>query len=152
MDIKDFLSPADALVDLRAPDKLRLLQDLSVRAAASLELDAERVSKAILAREELGSTGMGEGVAIPHARIPDLKKPFGILACLKKPIGFDAIDTHAVDVVFFLLLPSDASPEHLHALALVARALRNPNLATELRRARDGAEAYRCMAGAGRYK
>ena len=64
MDIKDFLSPADALVDLRAPDKLRLLQDLSVRAAASLELDAERVSKAILAREELGSTGMGDGVAI----------------------------------------------------------------------------------------
>ena len=90
------------------------------------------------------------GVAIPHARIPDLKKPFGILACLKKPIGFDAIDTHAVDVVFFLLLPSDASPEHLHALALAARALRNPNLVTELRRARDGAEAYRCMAGAGR--
>jgi nitrogen PTS system EIIA component len=108
MDIKDFLSPADALVDLRAPDKLWLLQDLSMRAAASLKLDAELVSKAILAREELGSTGMGGGVAIPHARIPGLKKPFGILACLKKSIGFDAIDTRAVDVVFFLLLPSDA--------------------------------------------
>jgi nitrogen PTS system EIIA component len=149
MNIKDFLSPTDALVDLRAPDKLRLLQDLSVRAAASLELDAERISKAILAREELGSTGMGGGVAIPHARIPDLKKPFGILACLKRPIGFDAIDAHAVDVVFLLLLPSDASPEHLRALATVARALRNPDLVAKLRRARDGPEAYRCFACGG---
>jgi nitrogen PTS system EIIA component len=61
MDIKDFLSPTDTLVDLHAPDKLRLLQDLSARAAASLKLEAERVSKAILAREELGSTGMGDG-------------------------------------------------------------------------------------------
>jgi nitrogen PTS system EIIA component len=150
MDIKDFLSPSNVLVDLRAPDKVRLLLDLSMRASAGLSLDAELVSKAILAREELGSTGMGVGIAIPHARIPDLKKPFGILACLKKPIGFDAIDTQAVDVVFFLLLPADASQEHLHALATAARALRNPDLVTELRRARDGAEAYRCMAAAGR--
>jgi nitrogen PTS system EIIA component len=150
MDIKDFLSPADALVDLRAPDKVWLLHDLSRRAAASLKLDAELISKAILAREELGSTGMGGGVAIPHARIPELKKPFGILACLKKPIGFDAIDAHAVDVVIFLLLPSDPSPEHLHALATVARALRNPDLVAKLRRARGGTEAYRCIAGAGR--
>jgi PTS system nitrogen regulatory IIA component len=149
MDIKDFLSQADALVDLRAPDKVWLLKDLSRRAAASLELDAVLVSKAILAREELGSTGMGGGVAIPHARIPELKKPFGILACLKKPIGFDAIDAHAVDVVIFLLLPSDPSPEHLHALATVARALRNPDLVAKLRRARDGAEAYGCFACVG---
>ena len=117
MDIKDFLIPADAMVDLRAPDKARFLQDLAERAAASLELDADRIAKAILAREELGSTGMGGGVAIPHARLPDLKMPFGILACTKRPIAFDAIDGAPVDVIFFLLLPADPAPEHLHALA-----------------------------------
>ena len=106
MDIKDFLSPADVLPDVRAADKARLLQDLSKRGAAALDIDVALVTGAILKREELGSTGVGGGVAIPHARIAEVKKAFGILGRLKKPIAFDAIDGQPVDIVFLLLLPT----------------------------------------------
>ena len=82
MDITDFLSPADALVELRAPDKTRLLQELSGRAASTLGLDAERISADLLKREELGSTGMGNGVAIPHARFAELAMNAGTYAGL----------------------------------------------------------------------
>ncbi len=108
MDIKDFLAPANVIVDMRATDKEQLLRELSQRAAAALGLDAGPVTAEILKREELGSTGMGEGIAIPHARIPNLEKPFGILARLKKVIDFAAIDEKPVDLVFLLLLPDAA--------------------------------------------
>ena len=133
------------IVGLRVPDKARLLRDLSGRAAASLELDADRIAHAVLGREELGSTGMGGGIAIPHARLAELKMPFGILACTKRPIAFDAIDGDPVDVIFMLLLPANPDPEHLHALASVARVLRDPTLVRKLRSARDSAQAYRCL-------
>ena len=145
MDITDFLSPTDALTELRAPDKTRALQELSARAAATLKLDADRVSADLLKREELGSTGMGNGVAIPHARFAELAKPFGILARLKKAIAFDAIDAQPVDIVFLLLLPSAADAGQLNALACVARKLRDPKVLAELRRADDGAALYRAM-------
>ena len=145
MDIKDFLRPADVIIGLRAADKAALLQDLSGRAAASLGLDADPIAQAVLGREALGSTGMGGGVAIPHARIAGLKKPFGILACARKPIAFDAIDGQPVDVFFVLLLPANPEPDHLHALASVARVLRDPTLVSKLRNARDSTQAYRCL-------
>jgi PTS system nitrogen regulatory IIA component len=152
MEIKDFLVAADTLIGLRAPDKTRLLQDLSARAAASVGLNAGEIGQAILAREALGSTGTGGGVAIPHARVAGLKKPFGTLACIKRPVAFDAIDSQPVDVVFLLLLPVDPDPEHLSALASVARALRDPDLVRRLRHARDGAEAYAGLVGKGSAK
>ncbi len=105
MEIKDFLSPVDAMIKVRAPDKTRLLQELAARAAATLNLDANLISIELLKREGLGSTGTGDGVAIPHARIPDLKKPFGTLVRLKHAIDFDSIDGKPVDIVFLLLLP-----------------------------------------------
>ena len=108
LDIKDFLAPADVIVDMHAADKEQLLRELSQRAAAALGVDAEFVAAEILKREELGSTGMGEGIAIPHARIPKLDKPFGILVRLKKAIDFAAIDEQPVDLVFLLLLPGAA--------------------------------------------
>jgi mannitol/fructose-specific phosphotransferase system IIA component (Ntr-type) len=82
MDIKEFLAPSDTLIDVRASDKTRLLQELTRRAATILDLPAERISTEILKREELGSTGTGGGVALPHARIEGLKRSFGILARL----------------------------------------------------------------------
>jgi PTS system nitrogen regulatory IIA component len=145
MDIKDFLSAKDIIVDVRASDKAGLLQELSRQAAASFNLPADVISGDILKRENLGSTGMGNGVAIPHARIPDLKKPFGILARLKKPIDFDAVDSQPVDLVFFLLLPVASSGEQLSALACVARKFREPATIRHLRRATDAAELYRAM-------
>jgi nitrogen PTS system EIIA component len=145
MDIKDFLSPADVLLDVRAADKLRLLQELSKRAATALELSPELVADAILKREELGSTGVGGGVAIPHARMEHVKRPFGILARLRKPIAFDAIDAQPVDIVFFLLLPTTPAGEQLNALAAVSRKLRKAEVFNVVRRASDVAEMYAAL-------
>jgi PTS system nitrogen regulatory IIA component len=145
MDIKEFLSPADALVDLRISDKARLLQELAHRAATALDLPVDRISSELLKREELGSTGTGGGIAMPHARIPELKKPFGILVRLKQPIEFDAIDGQPVDLVFLLLLPVTSDKEQLNALASVARILRNSKSARNLRQARDSPSLFRAM-------
>jgi len=95
--------------------------------------------------EELGSTGMGGGVAIPHARFHHLHKPFGMLVPLKKPIDFDAVDGKPVDTIALLLLPDARDGERLGALACFARKLRDPSVITALRRARDGAEIYRSL-------
>jgi PTS system nitrogen regulatory IIA component len=148
LDIKKFLSPTDLIVDIRASDKDQLLRELSRRAAAALGLDADLVTAAIVKREELGSTGMGEGMAIPHARIPNLDKPFGILARLKRPIDFAAIDEKPVDLVFLLLLPAAPEGDQLNALASVARRLRNPVVSSAIRAAPDGAGAYEAITAA----
>jgi len=144
MEITDFLSPDDALIKVRAPDKARLLQDLAARAASALNLDAKLVSAEILKREDLGSTGTGDGVAIPHARIAELKKPFGTLVRLRHAIDFDAIDGMPVDIIFLLLLPQSRG-DPLNALASVARKLRDPESVRRLRNAADDAELYRAI-------
>ena len=146
MDIGMFLAPENALVDVEASDKSRLLTELSVRAAKSCSLDSEQVSREILKREELGSTGVGVGAAIPHGRIAGLTTPFGILARLRKPIDFDAIDGKPVDLVFLLLLPTTATGDPLKVLAAVARKLRDAEALGALRRAEDGASLYAAMA------
>jgi nitrogen PTS system EIIA component len=145
MDINAFLSPDNALVNVRAADKTDILRALAGRAADALGLPAKEILSVILKREQLGSTGTGGGIAIPHARIPGLSKPFGILACLGTAIDFDAIDGQPVDVVFLLLLPAAADKDQLSALASVARTLRNPASMRGLRRARTGDDLYRAM-------
>jgi PTS system nitrogen regulatory IIA component len=145
MVIRDFLSPADALADVRASDKRRLLQELASRAAAALDLPADRICSELIKREELGSTGTGGGIAIPHARMPEIKKPFGMLVRLKHPIKFDAIDDQPVEIVFLLLLPVAPAGEQLAALAIVARKLRDAERVRRLRDAGDAAELYRAM-------
>src|ERR1035441_3348231 len=132
MDIKEFLAPSDVFIGIRGSNKTQLLQDLCRRAASILKIDADKITADILKREELGSTGMGGGVAIPHARIPDVKKPFGIFARLKSAIEFDAIDRDPVDLVFLLLLPTASAGEQLNALALVARRLRDADAVRRL--------------------
>src|SRR5262252_10486413 len=144
MEIKDFLLPTDALIKVRAPDKIRLLQELAARAAVALHVPADRISAELLKREHLGSTGTGGGVAIPHARIPGLKKPFGTLVRLKHAIDFDAIDGKPVDIVFLLLLPAQ-SGDPLNALACAARKLRDPEAVQRLRSAVDDEELYRAI-------
>jgi PTS system nitrogen regulatory IIA component len=146
MKISDLLAPADVMVDVRALNKSQLLQDFAARAATSLGLPVERVASYLLKREELGSTGIGKGVAIPHARLPDLQRPHGLLAKLKQPIEFDAIDGQAVDILFVLLLPAAAENEALAALALVARTLRSPATLARLRAAKSASELYSAIA------
>jgi len=119
-----------------------LLRGLAKPAAANLQLSKDDIAAELLKREGLGSTGMGNGVAIPHARFAALKKPFGILARLKQPIDFEAIDGQPVDLVFVLLLPTAVEGEQLGALACVARKLRAATDLTKLRRAKSASELY----------
>jgi PTS system nitrogen regulatory IIA component len=142
MKISDLLSPTDVMIDVRASNKRTLLQDLAAKAAASLGLRVDQIAPFLLKREELGSTGLGGGVAIPHARLPDLKRPYGLFAKLKQPIEFDAIDEQAVDIVFLLLLPANAENGQLGALALVARTLRLSEIVDRIRGARDASGLY----------
>jgi PTS system nitrogen regulatory IIA component len=148
MKISDFLSPACVMLDIRASDKTRLLEQLSVQAATGFGLDADEVSTQIAKREELGSTGVGNGVALPHARIKGLKAPFGVIARLRHGIDFDAIDDQPVDVVFLLLLPDAANGDaQLNALACVARKLRDPIVLRQVRGAPDPEALFQAIAG-----
>jgi PTS system nitrogen regulatory IIA component len=145
LDIKDFLAPVNVILNMRATDKEQLLRDLSQRAAAALKLNDKIVAAEIMKREELGSTGMGEGIAIPHARIPNVETSFGILARLKSAVDFAAIDEKPVDLVFLLLLPVAPEGEQLNALASVARRLRNPAISSAIREAPDRTGAYEAI-------
>lgn len=146
MKISDFLSPADVTIDGTIVDKQKLLAELARKAAAKLEIPDDVIVSELVKREELGSTGVGGGVAIPHARFAQVAKPFGMLVRLKKAIDYDAVDGKPVDIVFLLLLPETApGGEQLGALASIARKLRDQATATALRRARDGAEMYRAL-------
>jgi PTS system nitrogen regulatory IIA component len=142
MSISDFLSPSSVLIDVSAPTKTRLLRDLARRAASALGMDPDVVSHEILKRETLGSTGLGGGVSIPHAKISGLQKPFGMLARLKTPIDFEAIDTRPVDIVFMLLARTAKSGEQLNALATIARKLRDPKIARNIRHANGETAVY----------
>jgi PTS system nitrogen regulatory IIA component len=145
MNISDFLSASDTAIDVAAADKKKLLTELARNVAAKLNRRDEPILAALTKREELGSTGVGGGVAIPHARFADIRKPVGMLARLKKPMEYDAVDGKPVDIVFLLLLPEAGSGEQLGALASIARKLRDPAVAAALRRARDSAEMYRTL-------
>jgi nitrogen PTS system EIIA component len=143
MKISDFLAPSHVQIDLRASDKTQLIRELAQRAAGSAGLSADAITAALAQREALGSTGLGGGVAIPHARFAELKQPFGMLARLRKAIAFDAIDGQPVNIVFLLLLPAEKAGEQLNALATVARKLRDRD--ELLQKARDASALYAVM-------
>ena len=142
MQIRDFLAPTDAVIDVRTSEKTALLQDLANRIAPPLNSPSTILASALLKREALGSTGTGNGVAIPHARLPNIKRPFGFFVRLDKAIDFDAIDGRPVDLVFALLLPDLTNGEHLNALACVARKLRETKTLARLRSAESDMQFY----------
>jgi PTS system nitrogen regulatory IIA component len=145
MKIEDFLSASDVALDVRAGDKASLLRELAARAAVALKLSADAFATEIERRDELGSTGIGGGVSIPHARFREVKKPFGLLARLAQPIEFDAVDAQPVDIVFLLVLPASSQLDQLNALAAVARKLRDRNVLKNLRAATSSTELYRAV-------
>lgn len=147
MIISDFLASTDVICDVRAANKQQLLLELAKRAASNLGLQAEYVASELLKREDLGSTGMGRGVAIPHARLPMVKKPYGVMARLKPAIDFEAIDGQLVDLVFLLLLPAPPEADQLVALASVARKFKSDEVLKQLRRARSESELSSIMMG-----
>jgi PTS system nitrogen regulatory IIA component len=141
MHIAEFLRPEDVLVELDASSKPQLLQQLAARAARATGIAEAVLFVALSHRETLGSTGMGQGIAIPHSSPAGLAKPFALLARLAKPVAFDAIDDRPVDLVFLLLSPADRT-SHLKALSVVSRQLRSAEVTERLRRARTAAEMY----------
>jgi PTS system nitrogen regulatory IIA component len=145
MKISDFLSPADVMLDVKSANKDELLRLLSTRAAAGAGLDADEVTSLILKREGLGSTGVGNGVALPHARLVGLKAPFSLFARLRRAIDFEAIDDQPVDIVFLLLLPESDNGEQLNALACAARALRDAEVLKQIRGAADRDALFRAI-------
>jgi len=136
------------VVGLRVPDKQRLLRALADRAAAALNLDGSFIFDALLARENLGSTGFGKGFALPHARLAALSGQFALFARLARPIEFAAVDGSPVDLIILLLTSADASSEHLATLAALARPLRDEGLLRRLRAAPDAEALYRVLAPA----
>jgi PTS system nitrogen regulatory IIA component len=146
MDIKDLLSP-QAVFELRATSKAHVLRELARRAELILNIDPETIARALARREALGSTGLGEGIALPHARMADLAGPFGIFALLRPAVEFDAIDERPVDLVFALLLPDRFPQGQLKPMACVARRLRDPALSASLRASRGEAALYELLTG-----
>lgn len=146
MKISDFLIADNVSADVVASDKQRLLIDLAQRAGPGIDVPADRILSELRKREELGSTGVGGGVAIPHARFHQLSKPFGMLLRLKKAVDFDAVDGKPVDTVFLLLLPERSDGDQLGALACIARKLRDPATIAAVRAASDGSQIYHTLA------
>ena len=141
MEIADLLTGPDAvLACVKASGKKALLAELASRAAAHFKLDERRLFDRLLERERLGSTGIGGGIAIPHARMAGISAPLGLFARLAQPIDFDSIDERPVDIVFLLVAPEGAGADHLKALARVSRLLRDRGLVEKLR-ATDSADA-----------
>lgn len=125
-----------------AGSKKRLFQELGDMAQASDGLDPTATVEALLEREGLGPTGVGHGVALPHARLQGLEKVRGLFVRLERPLDFDAVDRQPVDLVFCLLAPESAGVDHLKALALVSRTLRDPALCAKLRANTDPVKLY----------
>jgi PTS system nitrogen regulatory IIA component len=136
--IGDLLAGGSIAPRLTAANKRQVLATISEIAARSCGLKAHAVFDALMEREALGATGVGHGVAIPHARVEGLSQMKGVFVRLAPPVDFGAIDDEPVDLVFALLSPSTSGSEHLRALARIARALRSPELRGQLRQARGG--------------
>lgn len=143
--VEDILNPSNVLIKNQRLDKPALLRELCDRAGPIVGLSPQILLAEVMRREELGSTGIGQGIAIPHTRLADLKQPYSFVVRLLHPIDFDAVDGEPVDIVFFLLLPSSPPTAHLNSLACVARSLRDPVIQSELRKATDGAALYRAV-------
>lgn len=147
MQISDFLQPKNIELGLSAPSKECLLQTLAARAAQALEVEQATILTALVNREKLGSTGMGRGIAIPHATLYGVSKPFGFLARLVKPIDFDAVDETPVDIVFLLLGPASSPSTALGALSCMAKALRDDEILQYVRSSDDAGALYSRIVG-----
>ena len=142
MPLIDLIS-ADAIIPaLKVSAKKQALQEMSERAAKVSGLSSREIFEALLHRERLGSTGVGNGIAIPHGKLPRAGRIFGAFARLSKPIDWEALDAAPVDLVFLLIAPESAGADHLKALARIARAMRDPILTAKLRAARDATAIY----------
>ncbi|PJE31235.1 Nitrogen regulatory protein [Pseudooceanicola marinus] len=142
MKLSQILKPEAIKVINSASSKKRLLHDVGELAHSAFQLNQSRVVEALQERESLGPTGVGHGVALPHARLDGLDSVQGGFIMLEKPVDFDAVDRQPVDLIFALFAPQDAGVEHLKALALVSRSLRDQGLCKKLRANPDPSTLY----------
>ncbi len=142
MQLSGILRPEAVKVFSAASSKKRLFQEIGEVANGAYDLGAQATVEALLEREILGPTGVGHGVALPHARLAKLDAVVGIFVMLEKPIDFGAVDRQPVDIAFALFAPENAGVEHLKALALVSRTLREPSLCAKLRANPDASTLY----------
>ena len=140
MEINDLLTENGVNADLKVTSKKQALQDLARRAANISGLHERAVFDVLMERERLGTTGVGNGIAIPHGKLPNLDRLIGFFARLKKPIDFQSIDERPVDLIFVLLAPETSGADHLKALARISRLLRDDSVCEKLR-GTDNAEA-----------
>ena len=133
MEIDELLTPDSVIPRLRATSKKQALQELSRRAAELSGLPERAIFDVLLERERLGTTGVGNGIAIPHGKLAGLDRLHGLFARLEHPVDFDSIDEQPVDLIFLLLAPEAAGADHLKALARVSRLLRDRAICEKLR-------------------
>ena len=133
MEIVDLISTESVVANLHATSKKQALQDLARRAAEIAGLQERAVFDVLIERERLGTTGVGNGIAIPHGKLSNLDKLYGLFARLERPVDFNAIDEKPVDLIFLLLAPETAGAVHLKALARVSRLLRDATICEKLR-------------------
>ncbi|WP_108658905.1 PTS IIA-like nitrogen regulatory protein PtsN [Acuticoccus kandeliae] len=142
MDITALLPPDNVVHRLNVHSKKQAIQEISAVAARQIGVPEREVFDTLLQRERLGSTGVGNGIAIPHGKLVGLDHLSGFFFRLATPIDFEALDSQPVDLIFALLAPEDAGADHLKALAKIARILRTPGMVDELRDADNAKEIY----------
>ncbi|BFM17425.1 PTS IIA-like nitrogen regulatory protein PtsN [Maricurvus nonylphenolicus] len=148
MEVQSILSPRRVLCGAQGGSKKRALETLAHHIAADIPtLNADELFSSLIARERLGSTGIGKGIAIPHCRLANCSGTLGALITLQDPIDFDAIDGEPVDIIFALLVPDEANDEHLQTLAGLAEKFSNPGYLAELRRADNNQALFDAAVG-----
>ena len=142
MTLAELIAPNAVIAALKANSKKQALQLLAQKAADVTGLKEATILEGLLERERLGSTGVGNGIAIPHAKLTGIDRLYGIFARLDHPVDFDSIDDHPVDLVCLLIAPEGAGADHLKALARVSRLLRDKSTCEKLRGATDTDALY----------
>jgi PTS system nitrogen regulatory IIA component len=145
MELGDLITPEAVIPVLKARTKKQVLQEVAGKAADLTGLSVRDILETLLQRERLGSTAVGRGIAIPHGRLPALKRIFSVFARLEQPIDFDAGDGEPVDLIFLLLAPEHAGADHLKALARISRLLREPKTIERLRASHDRAALFSAL-------
>ena len=146
MPLTDLVVPSAIIPALKVNGKKQAIMELAAKAAELTGQSEREIVEILLQREKLGSTGVGNGVASPHGKLPKLHRLFGLFARLDRPIDFESLDNQPVDLIFLLLAPEGAGADHLKALARVARLLRDPDIVEKLRNSRDAEAIYSVLA------
>ena len=142
MSLDEIIDDQSVLANVKAQGKKQLLLELAQAMASRVAIDHRVIFETLLTREKLGSTGIGQGIAIPHGKVPTLNRVYGLFARLATPIDFESVDGQPVDIVFVLLAPDHAGADHLKALAKISRLLRDPVMVQKLRGTESAESLY----------